>query len=76
MTGAQFEIRIDGTLYRDRKIMRWKPQGLSRAESAQQVEVKDLRSGEVTAVSLQTAVQVLTISWKAPTLSFPERGRF
>jgi hypothetical protein len=52
MTGAQFEIRIDGTsrTYRDRKDDVMKAARLKQ-ESAQ-IGVKDLQIGDVTAVAL------------------------
>ena len=58
MTGAQFEIRIDGTprSYRDRKwITRWRPRGSSKAKNPHSmVEVKDhAQSGDVTAVAIR-----------------------
>ena len=59
MTGAQYEIRIDGTprTYRDRR----EPRDGGRASLLKSknphsvVEVKDLKSGDVTAVALRPA---------------------
>ena len=52
MTGAQFEIRIDGTpaVTATERTTRWRPRDSSRASM---VEVKDLKSGDVTAVALR-----------------------
>jgi hypothetical protein len=59
MTGAQFEIRIEPRTYRDRRDYAMDAARLINSENPHsRVEVKDLRSGEVTAVSRQTAVQV------------------
>jgi hypothetical protein len=52
MTGAQFEIRIDGTprSYRDRKDYAMEAARLIKSKNPHSmVEVKDLRSGDVTA---------------------------
>jgi hypothetical protein len=45
MTGAQFEIRIDGTTrsYRDRKDYAMEPRGSSRKQPHSMVEVTLLR---------------------------------
>ena len=54
MTGAQFEIRIDGTprTYRDRKDYAMEAaRFLKSKNSHSMVEVKDLQSGDVTAVA-------------------------
>jgi len=54
MTGAQFEIRIDGTprTYRDRKDYAMEAARLLNSKNPHgMVEVKDLRSGDVTAVA-------------------------
>jgi len=54
MTGAQFEIRMDGTprTYRDRKDYAMKAARLlKRKQPHSMVEVKDLKSGDVTAVA-------------------------
>jgi hypothetical protein len=54
MTGAQFEIRIDGTprTYRDRKDMAIEAAEFLKARNPQSaVEVKDLRSGTVTVIA-------------------------
>ena len=55
MTGAQFEIRIDGTprSYRDRKDFAMEAARLIKSKNPHSmVEVKDLKSGDVTAVAL------------------------
>jgi hypothetical protein len=51
MTGAQFEIRIDGAprTYRDRKDYAMEAARLIKNKNP--VEVRDLRSGDVTAVA-------------------------
>ena len=54
MTGAQFEIRIDGTprTYRDRKDYAIEAARLLKSKQPHSmVEVKDLKSGDVTAVA-------------------------
>jgi hypothetical protein len=54
MTGAQFEIRIDGTprSYRDRRDYAMEAARLIKSKNPHSmVEVKDLKSGDVTAVS-------------------------
>ena len=54
MTGAQFEIRIDGTprTYRDRKDFAMEAGRLLKSKQLHSmVEVRDLKSGEVTAVA-------------------------
>ena len=54
MIGAQFEIRIDGTprSYRDRKDYAMEAARLIKSKNPQSmVEVKDLQSGDVTAVA-------------------------
>jgi hypothetical protein len=56
MTGAQFEIRIDGTprSYRDRKDYAIEAARLIKSRQPHSiVEVKDLQSGDVTAVALR-----------------------
>jgi hypothetical protein len=56
MTGAQFEIRIDGTprSYRDRKDYAMEAARLIKSKNPySMVEVKDLQSGDVTAVALR-----------------------
>jgi hypothetical protein len=57
MTGAQFEIRIDGTprTYRDRKdYATMEAARLIKSKNPHSmVEVKDLKSGDVTAVALR-----------------------
>jgi len=56
MTGAQFEIRIDGTprSYRDRKDYAMEAARLIKSKHPHSmVEVKDLQSGDVTAVTLR-----------------------
>jgi hypothetical protein len=56
MTGAQFEIRIDGTprSYRDRKDYAMEAARLIKSKNPHSmVEVKDLKSGDVTAVALR-----------------------
>jgi hypothetical protein len=56
MTGARFEIRIDGTprSYRDRKDFAMEAARLIKSKNPQSmVEVKDLQSGDVTAVALR-----------------------
>jgi hypothetical protein len=56
MTGAQFEIRIDGTprSYCDRKNYAIEAARLIKSKNPHSmVEVKDLRSGDVTAVALR-----------------------
>jgi hypothetical protein len=53
MTDAQFEIRIDGTprTYRDRKDYAMEAARLIKSKNPHaMVEVKDLKSGDVTAV--------------------------
>ena len=53
MTGAQFEIRIDGTprTYRDRKDYAIEAARLLKSKQPHSmVEVKDLKSGEAIAV--------------------------
>jgi hypothetical protein len=54
MTGAQFEIRIDGTsrTYRDRTDYAMEAARLIKSKNPHSVvEVKDLKSGDVTAVA-------------------------
>jgi hypothetical protein len=54
MTGAQFEIRIDGTprTYCDRKDYAMEAARLLKSKQPHSmVEVKDLKSGDVTAVA-------------------------
>ena len=54
MTGAQFEIRIDGTprTYRDRKDYAIEAARFLKSRQPHSiVEVKDLQSGDVTAVA-------------------------
>jgi hypothetical protein len=56
MTGAQYEIRIDGTprSYRDRKDYAMEAARLIKSKNPHSmVEVKDLQSGDVTAVALR-----------------------
>ena len=56
MTGARFEIRIDGTprSYRDRKDFAMEAARLIKSKNPHSmVEVKDLQSGDVTAVALR-----------------------
>jgi hypothetical protein len=56
MTAAQFEIPIDGTprTYRDRKDYAMEAARLIKSKNPHSmVEVKDLRSGDVTAVALR-----------------------
>ena len=56
MTGAQFEIRIDGTprSYRDRKDYAMEAARVIKSKNPHGlVEVKDLKSGDVTAVALR-----------------------
>jgi hypothetical protein len=56
MTGAQFEIRIDATprSYRDRKDYAMEAARLIKSKNPHSmVEVKDLQSGDVTAVALR-----------------------
>jgi hypothetical protein len=55
MTGAQFEIRLDGTprTYRDRKDYAMEAARLKSKQPHSMVEVKDLKSGDVTAVALR-----------------------
>ena len=56
MTGAQFEIRIDGTprSYRDRKDYAMEAARLLKSKNPHSmVEVKDIQSGDVTAVALR-----------------------
>ena len=56
MTGAQFEIRIDGTprTYRDRKDYAIEAARFLKSRQPHSiVEVKDLQSGDVTAVALR-----------------------
>jgi hypothetical protein len=56
MRGAQFEIRLDGTprSYRDRKDFAMEPARLIKSKNPHSmVEVKDLQSGDVTAVALR-----------------------
>ena len=56
MTGAQFEIRIDGTprSYRERKDYAMEVARLLKSKNPHSmVEVKDLQSGDVTAVALR-----------------------
>jgi hypothetical protein len=56
MTGAQFEIRIDGTprSYRDRKDYAMEAARLLKSKQPHSmVGVKDLKSGDVTAVPLR-----------------------
>jgi hypothetical protein len=56
MTGAQFEIRIDGTprSYRDRKDYAVEAARLIKSKNPHNmVEVKDLQRGDVTAVALR-----------------------
>ena len=53
MTGAQFEIRIDGTArtYRDRKDYAMEAARLLKSKNPHRVEVRDLKSGDATAVA-------------------------
>ena len=54
MTGAQFEIRIDGTprTYRGRKDYAMEAARLLKSKNPHSmVEVRDLKSGDVTAVA-------------------------
>jgi hypothetical protein len=54
MTGAQYEIRIDGTprTYRDRKDYAMEAARLIKSKQPHSmVEVRDLKSGDVTAVA-------------------------
>ena len=54
MRGAQFEIRIDGTprTYRDRKDYAMEAARLIKSKQPHSmVEVRDLKSGDVTAVA-------------------------
>jgi hypothetical protein len=54
MTGAQFEIRLDGTprTYRERKDYAMEAARLIKSKQPHSiVEVKDLQSGDVTAVT-------------------------
>ena len=56
MRGAQFELRIDGTprSYRDRKDYAMEAARLLKSKNPHSmVEVKDLQSGDVTAVALR-----------------------
>ena len=56
MTGAQFEIRIDGTprTYRDRKDFAMEAARFLKSKNPHSIgEVKDLKSGDVTAVALR-----------------------
>jgi hypothetical protein len=56
MMGAQFEIRIDGTprSYRDRKDFEMAAARLIKSKNPHSmVEVKDLQSGDITAVALR-----------------------
>ena len=56
MTGAQYEIRIDGTprSYRDRKDCATDAARLIKSKNPHSmVQVKDLQSGDVTAVALR-----------------------
>ena len=56
MTGAKFEIRIDGTprSYRDRKDFAMEAARLIKSKNPHSmVEVKGLQSGDVTAVALR-----------------------
>jgi hypothetical protein len=56
MTGAQFEIRIDATprSYRDRKDYAMEAARLIKSKNPHSmVEIKDLQSGDVTAVALR-----------------------
>jgi hypothetical protein len=56
MTGARFEIRIDGTprSYRDRKDYAMEAARLIKSKNPHSmVEVKDLQSGDITAVALR-----------------------
>jgi hypothetical protein len=56
MTGAQFEIRIDGAprSYRDRKDYAMEAARLIKSKNPHSlVEVKDLKSGDVTAMALR-----------------------
>ena len=59
MTGAQFEIRIDGAprTYRDRKDYAIEAARLLKSTIPHSmVEVKDLQSGDVTAVAPQASI--------------------
>ena len=56
MTGAQFEIQIDGTprTYRDRKDYAMEAGRLIKSKNPHSmVQAKDLQSGDVTAVALR-----------------------
>jgi hypothetical protein len=56
MTGAQFEIRVDGTPrnYRDRKDFAMEAARFIKSKNPHSmVEVKNLQSGDVTAVALR-----------------------
>jgi hypothetical protein len=58
MTGAQFEIRIDGTprSYRDRNYAMQAARLLKNKNPHSMVEVKDLRSGDVLMVEGRNAL--------------------
>ena len=63
MTGAQFEIRIDGTprTYRDRKDYAIEAARLLKSKQPHSmVEVKDLKSGDVTAAANRPGVNHAT----------------
>ena len=63
MTGAQFEIQIDGTArtYRDRKDYAMEAARLIKSKNPRStVEVKDLKSGDVTAVANRPGVNHAT----------------
>jgi hypothetical protein len=64
MTGAQFEIRIDGTprTYRDRKDYAMEAARLLKSKQPHSmVEVKDLKSGDVTAVANRPGLTALPV---------------
>jgi hypothetical protein len=64
MTGAQYEIRIDGTprSYRDRKDYAMEAARLLKSKQPHSmVEVKDLKSGDVTAVALRPGWTTLPV---------------
>jgi hypothetical protein len=58
MTGAQYEIRLDGTprTYRDRRDYAMEAARLLKSKNPHSmVEVKDLKSGDAIAVALRPA---------------------
>jgi hypothetical protein len=77
MTGAQFEIRIDGTprSYRDRKDYAMEVGRLIKSKNPHSmVEINDLQSGDITAVALRPRVSDAPQTSGRPVLLSDQRG--